>query len=110
MLDGLSDDIELAATLEQFDERITQRGWVFDDELSDDESALWSFPASEVDIDDDEAIAVTTIVLTADDDGEVAHVVFVGTAVDYQFDLNELFDHLDAIEAYRLGEPLPEFG
>lgn len=109
VLDGLSGDIELAATLEQFDERITERGWVFDDELSDDESALWSFPASEVDIDDDEAIPVTTIVLTADDDGEVAHVVFVGTAVDYQFDLDELFDHLDTIEAYRFGDAPPKF-
>ena len=46
VLDGLSDDIELAAVLEKFDERITERGWVFDEELSDEESALWYFISS----------------------------------------------------------------
>ena len=53
--------------------------------------------------------AVTTIVLTADEAREVAHVVFVGTADDYEFDLEELFGSLDGIEAYRVGDPLPEF-
>ena len=109
VLDGLSDDIELAATLEQFDERITQRGWEFDDRASDDESALWSFPASQADVGGEDVVAETTILMTADDDGDVVHVIFVGTADDYQFDLDELFDHLDAIEAYRLGDTPPEF-
>ena len=54
-------------------------------------------------------VSVTTIVMSADDDGEIAHVVFVGTADDYQFELKELFDHLDVIEAYRLAEPVPQF-
>ena len=53
---------------------------------------------------------MTVVLLTPDDEGEVAHVVFVGTADDYQFNLSELFDHLDTIEAYRFGEPLPQFG
>ena len=109
VLDGLSEDIELAATLEQFDERLTERGWVFDDEASDEESALWSFPLSQDDQLDEDVVPVTTIVMTADDDGEVAHVVFVGTAVDYEFELDELFGYLDVIEAYRLGDPAPEF-
>ena len=47
---------------------------------------------------------VTSIVLTADDGGDVAHVVFVGTEDDYQFDLDEFFEHLDVIEGYRLGD------
>ena len=38
---------------------------------------------------------MTTIVLTAEDGTELAHVVFVGTADDYEFELDELFDHLD---------------
>ena len=50
VLDGLSDDIELAAALEQFDERITERGWAFDEELSDDESALWYYPPSAAEV------------------------------------------------------------
>lgn len=109
VLDGMSDDIELAAVLEGFDERITERGWMFHDELSDEESALWFYPQSQVDQVDDAVASATTILMTADDGAEVLHVVFVGTADDYEFELEELFSHLDAIEAYRLGEPVPEF-
>jgi hypothetical protein len=109
VLESLSDDIELAALLETFDERITARGWVFDDELSDEESILWIYPPSHADVLDEEVVSVTTIVLTADGDGDVAHVVFVGTADDYQFHLDELFDCVEAIEAYRLGDPPPKF-
>jgi hypothetical protein len=108
-LDELSDDIGIAAVLEEFDQQITERGWIFDDEVSDDESALWSYPPSAADIADDEVVSVTTIVMSADDGGEFAHVVFVGTADDYQFELKELFDHLDVIEAYQVGVPSPKF-
>lgn len=109
VLDSLSDDIELAATLETFDERLTERGWVFDDELSDEESALWFYPPSHADVlDPDEVVSATTVVLTADG-ADVAHVVFVGTADDYQFDLDELFDAVEVIEAYRFGDPRPDF-
>jgi hypothetical protein len=111
VLDGMSDDIELAAVLEKFDERITERGWVFDDELSDDESALWYFIPSTAEVPDDgEVVPVTTIAMTSDEGAQVAHVVFVGSADDYQFDLEELFDNIEAIEAYRLGDPIPTFG
>ena len=107
----MSEDIELAAVLERLDERITKRGWVFDEELSDDESALWYFIPSTAEVPDDgEVVPVTTIAMTSDDGREVAHVVFVGTAEDYQFDLEELFEHLEVIEAYRLGDPAPNFG
>ena len=107
VLDGLSDDIELAAVLERLDERITERGWVFDEELSDDESALWYFIPSTAEVPDDgEVVPVTTIAMTSDD-AEVVHVVFVGTADDYQFGLEELFENLEVIEGYRMGEPDP---
>jgi hypothetical protein len=110
VLDGLSDDIEIAAVLERLDERITERGWVFDEELSDDESALWYFIPSTAEVPDDgEVVPVTTVVMTSDD-VEVVHVVFVGTADDYQFGLEEFFEHVEAIEAYRLGQPIPTFG
>ena len=110
VLDGLSGDIELAAVLERLDERITERGWVFDEELSDDESALWYFIPSTAEVPDDgEVVPVTTIAMTSDD-ADVVHVVFVGTADDYQFGLEELFENLDAIEGYRMGNPIPEFG
>jgi hypothetical protein len=111
VLDGISEDIELAAALEGLDERITERGWVFDEELSDEESALWYFIPSTAEVPDDgKVVPVTTIAMTPDDGGEVAHVVFVGTAEDYQFDLEELFENIEVIEAYRLGDPAPTFG
>ena len=110
MLDGLSHDIELAAVLERLDERITERGWVFDEELSDEESALWYFIPSTAEVPDDgEDVPVTTIAMTSDD-AEVVHVVFVGTADDYQFGFDELFENIDAIEGYRMGNPIPTFG
>jgi hypothetical protein len=110
VLDGLSGDIELAAVLEQLDERITERGWVFDEELSDDESALWYFiPSTAAVPDDGEVVPVTTIAMTSDD-ADVVHVVFVGTADDYQFGLEELFENLDVIEGFRMGNPIPDFG
>ena len=110
VLDGLSGDIELAAVLERLDERITERGWVFDEELSDDESALWYFIPSTAEVPDDgEVVPVTTIAMTSED-ADIVHVVFVGTSDDYQFGLEELFENLDAIEGYRVDSPIPEFG
>src|SRR5512139_1806486 len=108
-MEALSDHIELAAVLENFDQRITQRGWVFDKELSDEESALWYYPPSHADVEDEDLVSVTTVVLTAEEGGDVAHVVFVGTEDDYQFGFEELFDSLDVIEAYRSGDPAPSF-
>ena len=45
----------------------------------------------------------------ADDDAEIAHVMFVGTKDGYPFTIDELLDHLDVIEAYRAGDPQPDF-
>ena len=109
VLDEFSDDIELAAVLERLDERITERGWVFDEELSDEESALWYFIPSTAEVPEDaEVVPVTTIAMTSEE-ADIAHVVFVGTADDYQFGLDELFENLDVIEDYRMGNPIPQF-
>jgi hypothetical protein len=109
VFDELSDDIELAAVLERLDERITERGWVFDEELSDEESALWYFIPSTAEVPEDgDVVPVTTIAMTPDE-ADVVHVVFVGSADDYQFGLDELFENLDVIEGYRIGNPIPQF-
>lgn len=106
----VAEQLEIAAELEDFDARLTERGWEFSEDVDDDTGAAWYWPASEADVaDEDEVVNVTVVLLTPDDDGSIAHVVFVGTAADYQFDLVELFDHLDAIEGYRLGDPMPVF-
>ncbi|KUI02759.1 hypothetical protein AU189_00285 [Mycolicibacterium acapulense] len=109
VMDSLTEQTATAAVLEAFDERISARGWVFDDELSDEESALWFYPPSQAEVPDEDLVSVTTVVLTADDAADVAHVVFVGTADDYQFNFDELFESLDVVEAYRSGDPAPTF-
>lgn len=106
----VAEQLEIAAELEDFDARLTERGWEFSEDVDDETGAAWYWPASEAEVaDEDEVVNVTVVLLTPEDEGEVAHVVFVGTADDYQFNLSELFEHLDTIEAYRLGDPMPVF-
>jgi len=110
VLDELVDShAEIAAELELFDERITKRGWDFDDELSDDELAIWYFAPSQAEIDDESIQAVTWICLTAADDAEIVHLMFVGTVDAIRLTPDKLFKNIDAIEAYRAGEARPEF-
>jgi hypothetical protein len=109
VLDDVVDNLELADVLERFDELVAQRGWVFSEEFSDEESVLWFWPPSLVEATGDEVTPVTTIVMFADDDAEIAHVMFVGTKDGYEFTIDELLDHLDLIEVYRVDDPLPEF-
>lgn len=105
------DELQIASDLEDFDARLTERGWAFSEEADDDVGVVWFWPPSHADVaDDTELVDATVVLLTPEDGGEIAHVVFVGTADDYQFGIEELFDHLEAIEAYRLGAPIPEFG
>jgi hypothetical protein len=99
----------VAAELELFDERITERGWTFDDEKSDEEFAFWLYGPSVADISEVELTPVTTIWMSADEDAEIVHLMFVGTTDQYTFMPDELYEHLDAIEAYRFGDPLPAF-
>lgn len=106
----MAEQLEIASELEDFDAKLTQRGWEFSEEADDETGVVWYWPASAADVvDDGEAVNVTVVLLTPDDGGDVAHVVFVGAAEDYQFNLEELFDHLDTIEAYRIGDPAPVF-
>ena len=108
MLDGIVEDVELVEGLESFDARITERGWAFDDEQSDEEFVIWFYPPSGGQAGEGME-PVTTVWMHEAENGEIVHVVFVGTDLDHQFGLDELFDHLDVIEAYRLGDPLPTF-
>ena len=109
MEDLVSAQAAIATDLEIFDARITERGWDFDDELSDDELAIWYFAPSEADIDDVSVQGVTGVYLTSADNAEVVHLIFVGTAESIELTPDELFEHMDAIEAHRAGDPAPEF-
>ena len=106
---------EVVADLEEFDARLTERGWQFNDpeHPDDDVGVSWFWPPSFVDVDgredDDDTMRATVIALLEDEGGEIAHVLLVGTADDYQFDLGELLENLDVIEGYRAGDPPPVF-
>ena len=94
-------DIEL----EDFDTRITQRGWTFDDEFSTDGLVSWFFAPSGAGVGDDRLEAVTRIWLTANDDD--VYAVVAGSDELYQFAPDEIWEHLDALESHRAGDPLP---
>jgi hypothetical protein len=99
----------IATDLEALDQRITQRGWTFDEAESDEDFVFWFYEPSGIDIDKDEVAPVTTIWMSAAEDAEIVHLMLAGSAEDSEFIPEELFEHLDAIEAYRVGDPPPEF-
>ena len=99
----------IATDLEAFDQRITERGWTFDEDESDDDFVFWVYEPSSADVDDDELAPVTTIWMSADEDAEIVHLMLAGTAEDSEFTPEALFEHLDAIEAYRAGDAPPKF-
>lgn len=110
MRDHLAEQLEIASELEDFDARMTARGWAISEDAEDESGVAWYWPPSVSEVEDDsEQVPATVVLLTPEDGGEIAHVVFAGTSADYQFGLEELFEHIDAVEAYRMGEPLPQF-
>ena len=52
---------------------------------------------------------VTTIWMAADEDAEIVHLLLAGAAEDNEFTPDEFFEHVDVIEAYRVGDAPPEF-
>jgi hypothetical protein len=109
LADLLPTQAAIAADLEVFDQRITERGWTFDEDESDEDFVFWFYGPSGADIDDEELAPVTTIWMSAAEDAEIVHLMLAGTAEDSEFTPDVLFDHLDAIEACRFGDPLPQF-
>lgn len=103
-------DAEIMADLEDFDAKLTERGWVSNAEVDEEAGVIWFWPPSYAEVADSELATATVVALVETEGGEIAHVVFVGSDDDYQFNLEELFDHIETIEAYRLGEPPPVFG
>jgi hypothetical protein len=106
VLDEVADNLELADVLERFDELVTQRGWIFNDENSDERGAVWVYETSESRTDDGPP---TTIWISAEDDAEFVYLLLNGTTEGYRFEPDALLEHLDTIEAYRVGDPPPEF-
>lgn len=99
----------IATDLEVFDERITERGWTFDEDESDEDFVFWFYEPSVADVGEDELAPVTTIWMSADEDAEIVHLMLVATVEDSEFTPDEFAEHIDAIEAYRFGDPRPEY-
>lgn len=103
VLDDIVDDVELVEGLESFDARITERGWTFDEEQSDEEFVIWFYPPSGAEVGKG-LEPVTTIWMHVAEDAEVVHTILVGTADDQPMTPDEFFGRIDAIEAYRSGD------
>jgi hypothetical protein len=100
----------IATDLEAFDQRITERGWTFDEDQSDEEFAFWFFEPSATEVDGEDVAPATTIWMSADEDAEVVHLMLAGTDTDTEFTPDEFLERVSVIEAYRTDDPSPEFG
>jgi hypothetical protein len=108
---------EQAAELELFDERITERGWTFDDEFSEEGFASWFYAPSGAEVPEPHMETVARICASDKDssslpDGsapfpEAVSVFLVGDNEILTFAPDDLLENLDAVEAYRFGDPPP---
>jgi hypothetical protein len=103
VLDEISDGVDLVEGLESFDARILQRGWVFDDDQSDEEFVIWFYPPSGTEVGEGSE-PVTTIWMHVTENAEFVHLILVGTAEDRRMTPYEFFERIDAVEAYRFGD------
>ena len=99
----------IATDLEAFDERITKRGWEFDEDESDEEFAFWVYGPSAAEVEGDDIAPVTTIWMSADEDAEIVHLMLVGASEDSEFSPDVFLEQVEVIEAYRIGDPAPAF-
>jgi hypothetical protein len=109
MEDLVATQAAIATDLEAFDARITQRGWTFDEDESDEDFVFWLYEPSATELEGDELAPVTTVWMAAADDAEIAHLMLAGTSESAEFAPEEFFGHVEAIEAYRAGDPPPVF-
>jgi hypothetical protein len=108
VMDDLVDHVELATDLEAFDARITQRGWTFDEDESDEDFVFWLYAPSGTDVDEDDLAPVTTIWMSAAEDAEIVHLMLAGTSESSEFSPEEFFERVDVFEAHRAGDPPPD--
>jgi len=103
VLEEIVGDVELVEGLERFDARITERGWAFDDDQSDEEFVIWFYPPSGAEVGDG-LEPVTTIWMHVDENAEFVHLILVGSADDQRMTPDEFLERIDAVEAYRSGD------
>jgi hypothetical protein len=109
MEDMVATQAAIATDLEAFDARITERGWTFDEDESDEDFVFWLYEPSVTEVDSDDLAPVTTIWMSAVEDAEIVHLMLAGASESSEFMPEEFFEHASAIEAYRAGDVPPEF-
>jgi hypothetical protein len=121
MLDQLAEttDLEIADELDRFDQRLTERGWTFDEEFSEEGFASWVYAPSGAEVDEPDHEGVTRICASAGDtsdreDGcppfpDGVSVFLVGDCEIHTFAADEVFEHITVIEAHRYRDPCPVF-
>ncbi len=82
----------VVADLAEFDERITDRDWAFDEEESNDDYAVWFFEPSGAEVDD--GLPVTSLRLEATEGRAIVRVVLVGTTIQYPLHHTQLFESI----------------
>jgi hypothetical protein len=115
--DGYPDEVvELVREAQRFEYRLTQRGWTFDSDFSDDGFASWYFEPSGTEFVDESLEPVTRVWLTVfwddlaspDDFPSVVNVLLVGSGekeLSYRLPPEDFFERIDAVESYRIGDP-----
>jgi len=109
MEDLVTTQAAIATDLEAFDARITERGWTFDEDESDEDFVFWLYEPSGTQVDSDELAPVTTIWMSAAEDAEIVHLMLAGASESSEFMPEKFFEHVEAIEAYRTGDVPLEF-
>ena len=109
MADVVATQASIATDLEAFDARIMERGWMFDEDESDEDFVFWSYEPSGTEVESDDLAPVTTIWMSAAEDAEIVHLMLVGTSESPEFTPDEFFERIEVIEAHRAGDPRPQF-
>ena len=105
--DDIHADVEGVAAIAN---QIIPRGWEFDREYSSEDHLTWYYPPSAIEVDDDDerTEAITRIWVS---DPDQPNVILVGEGgINVAMTVEQLFERLDAIEAYRAGDAEPELG